>query len=457
MDGTASRSDLTPEHTDDVLEEVERDRRFNCARLPASETARLYVHEVLGEISRLECRRRGRKAADLERHVAGVTALSLDLIHREMTKERGWIAVSLDKAEYTPKTRKAPFLTESFVQLVRLMHTSGLIELRKGEQGAFGTGRRTTVRAGKWLLDRMEACEVFLGDISIDPALSGDNLVLRAAKVRGRSRDLKVPETEPMARRRAEMTLINSWLADAEITWAWHEEDFKVDLGDRFLRRIFNGSPDLGGRLYGGFWQGLKNVARLDSILFGDDRAVSLDFGQMAVRSAYSEVGVPPPDGDLYEVPGLERYRYGVKRVLNALLAAPQLPQRFPAGSRGDIPKHVSFNFVLDAIKSKHAPIVPLFGTGVSLRLMYLESEVLVAILLRLRELGTVALPIHDCLLVGESNRTIAKETMETVFKGMLGSTPTIDETMGSGTYTPYAGGLSTPTVAPDRPHKKGG
>lgn len=206
---------------------------------------------------------------------------------------------------------------------------------------------------------------------------------------------------------------------------------------------------DLGGRLYGGFWQGLKSESRLENICFEDDHAVALDFGQMAIRSAYSEVGATPPDGDLYEVAGLERYRYGIKLVLNALLSAQQMPQRFPVGTRGNIPRHVSFKDVLEAVEARHGPITSLFGTGVSLRLMYLESEVLVAILLRLRDLGVVALPIHDCLLVGEKHRDITRKTMEATFKELLGSEPTIDEAISEALYTP--------TVAPAAPHKKGG
>jgi hypothetical protein len=143
-------------------------------------------------------------------------------------------------------------------------------------------------------------------------------------------------------------------------------------------------------------------------------------------------------------VPGLERYRYGVKQVLNALLAADQMPQRFPVGTRGDIPKQHSFRSVLVAIENHHGPITPLFGTGRSLRLMYLESCILVAILLRLRDLGVVALPIHDCLLVSQEDRVIAREVMTTTFKEMLGSEPPIGEDFSGSLFTPK-GALAVP------------
>jgi hypothetical protein len=423
----------------------ESDRPFDCSRLPASECAEQFVAEVVAELRRLEARQRARRLLDEQRHAAAVTALVLDLLHRQMTLPGGWIAVSLDKAQYRPDTRKAPFLTEAFPQLVSFMAKCGLVDIRKGEQGAFGTGKRTTIRAGKWLLERMEALEVFLRDIKREAQLCADVLVLRSAKVRGQKKNLTVPATTMAERLRSEVAALNDWLARADLWWAGDEAEDRVDLGDRMLRRIFNnGSLELGGRLYGGFWQRVKSELRLDNIRFGDHPAVSLDFGQMAIRSAYFIVGAAPPHGDLYEVPGLERYRHGVKQVLNALLAADQMPQRFPVGTRGDIPKQYSFRSVLVAIERHHNPIRPLFGTGMSLRFMYLESCILVQILLRLRDLDVAALPIHDCLLVSQEDRVIAREVMTTTFKEILGSEPPIGEDFPGSLFTPK-GTLAVP------------
>jgi hypothetical protein len=49
------------------------------------------------------------------------------------------------------------------------------------------------------------------------------------------------------------------------------------------------------------------------------------------------------------------------------------------------------------------------------------ESEILIRTLQKLQSLGIVALPIHDCVLVGWSHREIAKKVMEESFRDVLG------------------------------------
>jgi hypothetical protein len=63
----------------------------------------------------------------------------------------------------------------------------------------------------------------------------------------------------------------------------------------------------------------------------------------------------------------------------------------------------------------------PLFGTSQALKLMNKESNLLVAILLRLKALGVVALPIHDCLLVSHKNESVTKTVMEQCCMEFLG------------------------------------
>jgi len=52
---------------------------------------------------------------------------------------------------------------------------------------------------------------------------------------------------------------------------------------------------------------------------------------------------------------------------------------------------------------------------------MNLESQVLVAALLRLKDQGVVALPIHDCILVGEHRLGVARGALEEASAAVLG------------------------------------
>jgi hypothetical protein len=72
---------------------------------------------------------------------------------------------------------------------------------------------------------------------------------------------------------------------------------------------------------------------------------------------------------------------------------------------------------LMSEIKEFHKPIAHLFGGQHGMRFMFLESEILIDVLLELNNKGIVALPIHDCILVKESAQKTAKEVMLKVFK----------------------------------------
>jgi hypothetical protein len=115
-----------------------------------------------------------------------------------------------------------------------------------------------------------------------------------------------------MHRHRSDLKAINAWLEEANLEFLSEKEvagdDGKLeemDTRQRTLRRIFNlpaGVPieafkfNRGGRLYGGWWQQIGNdrrhLIRIDGELIADAMAA----------------------GDLYEVPGFEEYREGIKR-----------------------------------------------------------------------------------------------------------------------------------------------
>lgn len=180
-----------------------------------------------------------------------------------------------------------------------------LVELRKGDQQSRG-GLRTTIRPSAWLIGRITELGLLLSDLGQDRALLGDSLELRGEKrkqfIRGqvifRADTLPLPKSEDVTRMRREMDEINAWIAETDLSWWGDEEEAKVDLGKRFLRRIFNnGSFEAGGRLYGGFWQSMEKDIRLDGVLIDDQPVVSLDFAQSALRMAYAEVGAELPPG----------------------------------------------------------------------------------------------------------------------------------------------------------------
>ena len=407
----------------------DRDRPFDPSKTPATDTAREVVAAFLQMLACAETRQRARRGTDQSRYVAMASALVLDLAHLTLTLPGASLAVSLQKAFYASERRPADFLTEGFIDMVkRLSGFPNVLEVRLGFQGhGLGLGRRTTVRPGTALLELFAEKRISLGDIGRNSELQGDCLVLKAPKVKGKSSYLPIPDNDLTRRLRSEVQSINAWIASADLLWQEYEGEAAVDAGDRFLRRVFNnGSFEAGGRLFGGFWH---RKDRVDRIFFGEECAVGLDYGQMGVRCAYALAGAEPPQGDLYAVPGLERHRDGVKKVLSALLAADRIPTRFPKGIRteGLFPRSWKMEDVFDPIANHHSAIRHLFGSSLCYRQMYEESCLVVEILLRLKEQGVVALPVHDGLVVGEDHVQLAEDAMREVFKNRIGLEAVVD------------------------------
>lgn len=386
--------------------------------MAATAPMRGLVTEIQALIGASETRIRRRRADAQALHEAALEALVCDVIHRALQDPDGRLAVEMSKSELSLRRRRAPFLTKAFPGLVRSIAATEkpVVEFSVGHKSALG-GARSTIKAGAWLLQRMDSLELTFSDIGRRAELLGDPLLLRSEKVRGEAAQIPIPDSDQARVLRAQMIELNHWLAQADLRWAECEVSMGVDLGQRFLRRIFNdGSLDKGGRMFFGFWQGLSKVDRLAYLRIDGQPVASLDFAQMSVRLAYGQVGVLPPEGDLYQVYGVGGSRDGVKQVMNALFASKRIPTRFPQGTRALFPRGVKIHHVIDAISRRHPALVALFGSGQALTHQFLESTIIIRSLLRLKELGVVALPVHDCILVEKPDVIIAKEVLETMF-----------------------------------------
>ena len=92
-----------------------------------------------------------------------------------------------------------------------------------------------------------------------------------------------------------------------------------------------------------------------------------------------------------------------------------------PAGTRQYFLPKLSFADVKRAIESKHQAIVPMFFSGVGMKVMFVESEILIAVLLQLLERSIVALPVHDAIIVRQDRAPVAMSVMKAVFKEHTG------------------------------------
>jgi len=168
----------------------------------------------------------------------------------------------------------------------------------------------------------------------------------------------------------------------------------RVSSGDRTIRlyRVFNnGRWDHGGRLYGGWWQGLARQDRRRLLIDGEE-TVELDFKALHPRLCYHLEGHPlPPDVDPYVLPGEdgERLREAVKTAFNQLVnVTGDVRLRAPARARAALPRRLSYKRLLERIEEAHAPICGWLRRGRGVELQRIDSEIASTILNHLMHRG---------------------------------------------------------------------
>ena len=155
------------------------------------------------------------------------------------------------------------------------------------------------------------------------------------------------------------------------------------------------------------------------------------DYGQMSILLLYAEAEAQDqlPEGDLYDLSAYgipQECRPGIKKVMQAIINSPDTPKRLPNGARKHIPKTISLKDILTAIEQKHTVIYPLMNSNRGMQLFRKESDILVNVLLTLRENDVVALPIHDAVLVADEDKETAVRVMKEVFHKHTGITPEV-------------------------------
>ena len=398
------------------------------------------IHDVLLQLQGYEgyyhSRKRKRSADAKAVYLETVEAILCDLVYRELESSGGCVFVSQSNQVLRKKSRyKGLALGKTLPDILKVMSapemefvtlTPGKPRFTASDEGwAFTVkGKQTVMSAGPKVLSRIATFGIGFADIGRSTA--EETIVLRGEKLH---RDqpgalIEYADTEETSRLRQQLADINHWLETANIDCDQSAPH------DRRLRRIFN-NADLrqGGRLYGGFWQGMKGNDRLCSITIEDDSVVELDYGQMGLLLLYGLEGCKPPLGDLYDLSafGLPvACRPGIKKVTQAAINSAKPLKRMPQGARKTIPTRIPLAKVMDAIQQRHPEIAQRFGGGIGLQLMRLESDILLDVLLTLKDRQIVALPVHDAVLVNASHEQEAKQVMIEVFHQQTGLIPEI-------------------------------
>ena len=235
----------------------------------------------------------------------------------------------------------------------------------------------------------------------------------------------------------AELRELSRRLRETEVSSADDNIRRPIDLTRRLLYRIFNdGSFEIGGRFYGGWWQSIPSEYRKHIYVAQEgeltpSRIVEIDYSSMQPRLAYAQVSACCPN-DAYSVPQLGRddakrvrplLKAGFLRMLNTksrVEAIEALQSHYKEeGITGDLPNP---EVVVHMIELLHPPLAPLFYTYLGKRLMNTESRVTELVLLEMFERNVMVLPVHDSFLVAEKHRELLAQVMADSFERIAGA-----------------------------------
>ncbi|MBU3000017.1 hypothetical protein KO491_09205, partial [Roseovarius nubinhibens] len=382
---------MTTENTDavgDADRELRRgERPFDPWRSPITPSAQDFVDEVAAFLEAHEevagLRERKRRPNDQRTFERMVTALASDLAINALCDEATGLHLSRSNRHLGRVSRYGNAATSKTLrQLLDLMAAPGvaLIEQELGFRAKSGQSKRTVVFPSVRLQQLVQQHELTPADFGERPCPEPIELKSYPVSRKKRGQLIDYPETALTMVLRSQVREINAFLSMAKLDFTGPAA---VDVNKRQLRRVFTReSFESGGRLFGGCWQPMSKRDRLSHLKINGEDVVELDYGQVMPRLVYALAGRIPGMYDLYAIPGFEQHRPGIKKVASAMLFVEAPISRFPVDTRHLFPESVKIGDVTDAIMAAHPEIADFFFTGIGHRCQFLESQILVEVLL---------------------------------------------------------------------------
>lgn len=398
------------------------------ARTPELQDAiQEFMRHLIAQESKLALRDRARKKEDRRKFIATVEAVACNLLLRGLFRGDIALAVPLDNNMMWGTSRyRNPVYGQHFLDLLDLMVRLKLLRrIRTGFRVSKTVKAPSLVEAtiGLWKHFPKVTPESFRREQ--EPEV----LILKEGKDDDDKAALvNYSDSQRTRRLRNQVKRLNDHLLKAGIELTSTRSLIRLGKDGeviatyrRTLRRTFNNkSWRQGGRLSGGFWMTMPRADRFRRIRIDGKPVADVDYQQLFPRLAYARAQAPQPAGDLYDVTGDGTERDGWKLLLNALLFARGSLKRWPRDCSPLLPG-LNLKQAVTLLSEKHQPIAHLFGTGVGFELMFMESEMLIAVVTYLFENSIPTLPLHDAVLVAEPHAKTAKTAMEEIFRLQTG------------------------------------
>ncbi|GEP07766.1 hypothetical protein [Methylobacterium oxalidis] len=430
------------------------DRFFNPHRIPRTDKARAVIQTVISSLDAREREinpeKRKRRPVDQATFETTIMALVCDLMHYHLLYNERNLVIPRSKRVLGKRDRYGhPALNQKLPDWLTLLSSNelGWITQEIGHGMIFSHNQRTIIAPTEQFTGLMDQHGIELRDIGISK--SGETIILKAPKAHRKAKAKLLPykDTEQTIRWSKLMETINEWLSKADIEFDdrvmldWEQ----IDIQERHLRRSFNnGSFESGGRLGGGFWTNLGKEDRLNGLTINGERVVSLDYGQSALRIVYGLAGVKPPEGDLYNIPGIPpKYREGIKTLISALSFTDAIPKSKPKDTADALPKSMKVRELCELINKAHPGVAQFYPSKVGHKAQFIESEIIISVIMDLIQEGITSLPVHDCVIVPESAWEIAHSVMTRRFNEIAQTESCVRVEHPSLNNNPYLHGIN--------------
>lgn len=194
------------------------------------------------------------------------------------------------------------------------------------------------------------------------------------------------------------------------------------------LVRIFAGDFSNGGRLYGEY-QNLPETQRLACTIDGEPVCeIDLKASHPSILAAIYRHSERPPQDPYSEIPWVEipQHRKAAKTLVQCSIHSPDgRLKKFPRGDKGVSfrDKHKLGNMTVRDLMPGIFKVFPYLDGAprLTLPLQYLEAEIIVDALLRLKRRNIPAFPIHDSFLVKRSDQEEVVRVLQEVLRDHLG------------------------------------
>lgn len=398
------------------------------------------TNKIVGELDSSVVRKRARSKASHEGFRNAVMEILCLVIRSSFNAHWPPISIGLRRGEYSSKYRYRPMLAS-----YRLLRDAYLAMLRAGllielGKGWFDVGTMSGRKTSFLPTDKLKGAITTLSQKSRRSAMTrdfGETIIMKVKSGR-RSVQKDYVDTDLTHQMRINLNRINSCFAKHWFSLCLSDEEFKnlaraiyndpsrgnLDLSQTRLRRIFaQGSFELGGRFYGGWWQHVPKNYRQFITIDGEETC-EYDFDQMNPHIAYLYLGKELGSEDAYSRVFGEEHRDVAKVAFNAMLnARSQLSQKPRNLDLEDRP--FSWPKLRNKVLEAHRPIEELFFQGLGLHFQFVDSQIAEQVMLSFLPDDAPCLPIHDSFIMHHSYGEGAgglEETMRQVFRSIMGT-----------------------------------